>query len=44
MPSAFTHAVAGLGIAACFCGPEAPKSLWALGAVCVLVRRTLGSS
>jgi len=34
MPSAFSHAVAGLGIAACFCGPEAPKSLWALGAVC----------
>jgi inner membrane protein len=34
MPSAFSHAVAGLGIAACFCGPEVPKSLWALGAVC----------
>jgi inner membrane protein len=34
MPSAFSHAVAGLGIAACFCGPETPKSLWALGAVC----------
>lgn len=34
MPSAFSHAVAGLGIAACFCRPETPKSLWALGAVC----------
>jgi inner membrane protein len=34
MPSAISHAVAGLGIAACFCGPETPKSLWALGALC----------
>jgi inner membrane protein len=34
MPTAFSHAVAGLGIAACFCGPEVPKSLWALGALC----------
>jgi inner membrane protein len=34
MPTAFSHAVAGLGIAACFCGPETPSSLWALGAVC----------
>jgi len=34
MPSAFSHAAAGLGIAACFCGPETPRSLWVLGAVC----------
>jgi inner membrane protein len=34
MPTAISHAVAGLGIAACFCGPEAPGSLWALGALC----------
>lgn len=34
MPSAFSHAAAGLGIAACFCGPEVPASAWALGALC----------
>lgn len=34
MPSAFSHAAAGLGIAACFCGPETPRSVWALGALC----------
>jgi inner membrane protein len=34
MPTAFSHAVAGLGIAACFCAPETPKGLWALGALC----------
>jgi inner membrane protein len=34
MPSAFSHAVAGLGVAACFCGPEVPGSVWALGAIC----------
>jgi len=37
MPSAFSHAVAGLGLAACFCGPEAPKSLWALSAFCAVI-------
>lgn len=34
MPSAFSHAIAGLGIGACFCGPETPASAWALGALC----------
>jgi inner membrane protein len=34
MPTAISHAVAGLGIAACFCGPEVPGSMWALGALC----------
>jgi inner membrane protein len=34
MPSAFSHAAAGLGIAACFCGPEVPAGAWALGAIC----------
>lgn len=34
MPSAFSHAAAGLGVAACFCGPEVPGSAWALGALC----------
>jgi inner membrane protein len=34
MPTVISHAVAGLGIAACFCGPETPRSLWALGALC----------
>lgn len=29
MPTAFSNAVAGLGIAACFCGPETPASAWA---------------
>ena len=34
MPSVFSHAVAGLGIAACFDRPEIPKRVWILGAVC----------
>lgn len=34
MPTVISHTVAGLGIAACFCGPEAPAGLWVLGAVC----------
>ena len=33
MPSAFTHAVAALGIGACFYRPEVPRRVWALGAV-----------
>lgn len=34
MPTVISHAVAGLGIAACFCAPETPRSLWALSALC----------
>jgi inner membrane protein len=34
MPTAFSHMIAGLGVAACFHGPETPASLWALGAFC----------
>lgn len=37
MPSAFSHAVAGLGIAACFYGREVPASVFALGAVCAVL-------
>lgn len=32
MPSAFSHAVAALGIGACFYRPEIPKRVWVLGA------------
>ena len=33
MPSAFSHAVAALGIGACFYRPEIPRRVWVLGAV-----------
>jgi inner membrane protein len=33
LPSAFSHAVAALGIGACFYRPEIPKRVWVLGAV-----------
>jgi len=34
VPSAFSHAVAALGIGACFYRPEVPKRVWVLGAAC----------
>ena len=34
MPSVFSHAVAALGIGACFYRPEIPKRVWIVGAVC----------
>lgn len=34
MPSLPTHAVAALGIGACFYRSEIPKSVWVIGAVC----------
>lgn len=33
MASAFSHAIAALGIGACFYRPEVPKRVWALGAL-----------
>lgn len=32
MASAFSHAIAALGLGACFSKPEVPKRVWALGA------------
>jgi inner membrane protein len=37
MASAFSHAVAALGIGACFYRPEIPKRVWVIGAVCSVV-------
>jgi inner membrane protein len=37
MPSVFSHAVAALGIAACFYRPEIPKRVWVSGAVCSVI-------
>ena len=37
MPSLPTHAVAALGIGACFYRPEIPKGIWVIGAVCSIV-------
>src|SRR5215475_6035968 len=37
VPPLPTHAVAALGIGACFYKPEIPKSVWVIGAVCSLV-------
>jgi inner membrane protein len=34
MATAFSHAVAALGIGACFYRPEVPKRVWVAGAVC----------
>lgn len=34
MPSLPSHAVAALGIGACFYEPEIPKSVWVIGAAC----------
>jgi inner membrane protein len=35
--SVFSHAVAALGIGACFCRPAIPKRVWVIGAVCSVV-------
>jgi inner membrane protein len=37
MASAFSHAVAALGIGACFYQPQTPKRVWVIGAVCSVV-------
>ena len=37
MATVFSHAVAALGIGACFYRPEVPKRVWALGALCAAV-------
>src|SRR5262249_9500359 len=37
MASAFSHAVAALGIGACFYHPSIPKSVWVVGAVCSVI-------
>ena len=34
MASVFSHAVAALGIGACFYRPSIPKRVWAIGALC----------
>jgi len=34
LPSAFSHAVAALGIGACFYRPDVPRRIWVLGAAC----------
>ena len=34
MPSAFSHAIAALGIGSCFYRKEIPKRVWVAGAVC----------
>lgn len=37
MATIFSHAVAALGIGACFYRPEVPKRVWVVGAVCAAV-------
>ena len=37
MASVFSHAVAALGIGACFYTPRIPKRVWAIGALCSVV-------
>ena len=37
MPSVFSHAVAALGIGACFYRPEIPKRVWMVGAFCAVL-------
>jgi inner membrane protein len=37
MASIFSHAVAALGIGACFYRPVVPKRVWVIGAVCSVV-------
>lgn len=37
MASIFSHAVAALGVGACFYTPRIPKRVWAIGALCSVV-------
>jgi len=37
MPSVFSHAVASVGISACFYRPGIPKSVWLAGALCSVI-------
>jgi inner membrane protein len=37
MASVFSHAVAALGLGACFCPPRTPKRVWVIGALCAVV-------
>src|SRR5277367_5259321 len=37
MASVFSHAVAALGIGACFYKPEIPKRVWMVGAICAAI-------
>ena len=37
MPSVFTHAVAAIGIGACFYRPSIPARIWITGAVCSML-------
>src|SRR5580692_7247444 len=37
MASVLSHAVAALGIGACFCWPGTPKRVWIAGAICSVV-------
>ena len=37
MASVFSHAVAALGIGACFYKPEIPKRVWVMGAICAAI-------
>lgn len=37
MPSLPTHAVAALGIGACFYRPEIPKAIWVIGTMCSVI-------
>jgi len=37
MASVLSHAVAALGIGACFCRPGTPKRVWIAGAICSVV-------
>jgi membrane-bound metal-dependent hydrolase YbcI (DUF457 family) len=37
LASAFSHAVAALGIGACSYGPDMPKRVWVIGALCSVI-------
>lgn len=37
MPSIFSHAVAAIGIGACFYRPSIPARIWIAGAVCSML-------
>lgn len=37
MASVFSHAVAALGIGACFCEPSTPNRVWIVGALCSVI-------
>ena len=37
MASVFSHAVAALGIGACFYRPPTPKRVWVIGALCAVI-------